>query len=310
MTDIVKIHNLFINSSTRTNGVANDFTIYLKTPLLLMNRNNFFRLKCGRVCIPNTINQVNSNNNSLSVTISRPSVPFSITSNVVLTTGNYTILSLLTELSNKIIGLAAANGITLKTNFSYEKITGRATLGLTGLDAIATTITLNFTSNKQLGLFFGFTQSAVFSYTNTTSSVNVTGSQNVNVNPITNIFIRCNLPQRESYEYIVDNGVETDIIAKIPISNYTSGNYIYFENSISYCDLATNIIDNIEIYLTDNQSYSIDMTLEWNLALIIEEIGTYKLDVVLDNEANIKNEEHQALLKEVEYLKTLIDKNK
>ena len=95
MTDIVKIHNLFINSSIRSSGVSNDFTIYLKSPLMLLNRNNFFRLKCGRVCIPNIFNQVNSSNSTLSVNISRPSVPFNLTSNIILSTGNYNIITLL-----------------------------------------------------------------------------------------------------------------------------------------------------------------------------------------------------------------------
>ena len=259
MTDIVKIHNLFINSSIRSSGTSNSFTIYLRSPLILLNRNNFFRLKCGRVCIPNIFNQINSNNSTLSVTISRPSVPFNITANITLATGNYSIISLLSELSIKLLALAASNSITLKTNFNYTKTTGKVDLSVTAQDAIATTITLNFISNKTLGAFFGYTQNAVFSYTTTSYS-----NQFVNVNPITNILIRCSLPQRESYEYIVDNGVETDIIAKVPIGNYSSGNYIFYENSISYCDLASQTIDTMDIYLTDNLSYSIDMNLEWS----------------------------------------------
>jgi hypothetical protein len=305
MTDIVKIHNLFINSSIRSSGSSNDFTIYLRSPLMLMNRNNFFRLKCGRVCVPNTFNQINSTNSTLSVTISRPSVPFTLTANIVLSTGNYNINTLLTELSSKLTSLGASNGITLKTNFNYNKSNGKVDLSLTAQDAIPTTITLNFVNNKTLGLFFGYTQNAVFSYTSTSY-----GNQYVNVNPITNIFIRCSLPQRESYEYIIENGVETDIIAKIPIGNYYSGSYIFFENSISYCDLACQTIDTIQLYLTDNLSYSIDMSLEWSLVLIIEEIGTYKQDAILDNEIMIKNQEHEALLKEVELLRTLVNQGK
>jgi hypothetical protein len=305
MTDIVKIHNLFINSSIRSNGTSNAFTIYLRSPLILLNRNNFFRLKCGRVCIPNIFNQINSNNSTLSVTISRPSVPFNITANITLATGNYSIISLLSELSIKLLALAASNSITLKTNFNYTKTTGKVDLSVTAQDAIPTTITLNFISNKTLGAFFGYTQNAVFSYTTTSYS-----NQFVNVNPITNILIRCSLPQRESYEYIVDNGVETDIIAKVPIGNYSSGNYIFYENSISYCDLASQTIDTMDIYLTDNLSYSIDMNLEWSLVLTIEEIGINKQDEVLDFEILAKKEEHDVLLKELEYLRTLVNQTK
>jgi hypothetical protein len=305
MTDIVKIHNLFINSSIRSNGTSNSFTIYLRSPLILLNRNNFFRLKCGRVCIPNIFNQINSNNSTLSVTISRPSVPFNITANITLATGNYSIISLLSELSIKLLALAASNSITLKTNFNYTKTTGKVDLSVTAQDAIATTITLNFISNKTLGAFFGYTQNAVFSYTTTSYS-----NQFVNVNPITNILIRCSLPQRESYEYIVDNGVETDIIAKVPIGNYSSGNYIFFDNSINYCDLACQTIDTMDIYLTDNLSYSIDMNLEWSLVLTIEEIGINKQDEVLDFEILAKKEEHDVLLKELDYLRTLVNQTK
>jgi hypothetical protein len=52
------------------------------------------------------------------------------------------------------------------------------------------------------------------------------------------------------------------------------------------------------------------MSLEWSLVLIIEEIGTYKQDAILDNEIMIKNQEHEALLKEVELLRTLVNQGK
>ncbi len=52
------------------------------------------------------------------------------------------------------------------------------------------------------------------------------------------------------------------------------------------------------------------MNLEWSLVLTIEEIGINKQDEVLDFEILSKKEEHDILLKELEYLRTLVNQNK
>jgi hypothetical protein len=307
---IVKTHNIFINSEYRTSGTISDFTINLKEPLRLMNSNNYFRCKVGRTIIANVINQINASNNVLQYNISRPSVPLSQTANITLSVGNYNINTLLTELSNKLTASIATYSVSIKTNFTYDRTTGKATLGLTGLDTIATTITLYFNNNLRLGAFFGFTSNAVFSYTNTTTSNNTTGQTYVNVNPINHIYIRSSLPQRESYENVIESITITDILAKIPIMSYSSGNFIFYENSISYTDLSINLIDSINLYLSDNLSYSIDMTLNYTTTLIIEEIGTDKSDYVLDNEILTKQKEDEALMTEIQLLKQLIKERK
>ena len=80
-----------------------------------------------------------------------------------------------------------------------------------------------------------------------------------------------------------------------------------FENPTSFTPVLVGQSENLDRL---NLTYSIDLNLDWSLVLIIEEIGTNKLDIMLDNEMTIKTQEHDALLKEVEYLKTLVEQGK
>ena len=301
---IVKTHHIYINSENRSSGTISDFIINLKEPIRLMNSNNYFRVKCSKFICPNVINQINSSNNTLQYSITRIGV--NQTTNIILSAGNYNILTLLSKLSSKLTASILLYGINIKTNFSYEKSSGKATLILTGLDSIQTSITLYFSNNLRLGSFFGFTSNAVFSYSTTLISFGSISQQHVNVNPINHIYLRSSLPQRESYENIIEPLVYTDIISKIPIMGYTSGQFIFYDNNLSYADLSINIIDSINIYLSDNFSYTLDLNLNYTFSLEIEEIGENKTDYVLDMELRKQNNEDEALLEEIQLLKQLV----
>ena len=87
---------------------------------------------------------------------------------------------------------------------------------------------------------------------------------------------------------------------------------MYEGNSNVACDVANKTIDQINIYLSDNLSYDLSLYgLEWNLTLIVQEIGTYKTDQLLtmQDEQPIQ-QDNIALLKELENLKKELEKYK
>ena len=243
-----------------------------------------------------------------------------INTTVTLNEGNYNINTLLTELSSQLIAkINLMTGITPNLNFSYSKTTGRCTLAIVGNDSIATSLTLKFGENIPLGKFFGFVSNAVLSYNNTNISTPAESTQNVNVNQINYLCIRSStLIQRECYESVVEKDVYSDILAKVMV-NVTPGSYILYEgNSNLACDVANKVIDQINIYLSDNLSYDLSLYgLEWNLTLVIQEIGTNKSDQLLTMESieakppPLPNRD--ALLAQLDELKKqleLLDENK
>lgn len=274
----------------RTTGTSNDFMISLKQPLMLVNQQNFFRVIVDKAIIPHTIKQINSKNNTLSLTWQRGLV--TINTSITLSEGNYNINTLLSELASQIITkIVTMTSITPNLSFTYNKTTGKCTFTMIGNDFTSTTLTLRFGDNIPLGKFFGFISNAVISYDNNNVSTSAVGTQNVNVNQINYLLIRSStLIQRECYENVVERDVYSDILAKVLV-NVTPGSYILYDgNSNLACDVANKVIDQINIYLSDNLSYELSLYgLEWNLVLIIQEIGTHKSDQLLSMELPSEN---------------------
>lgn len=230
-----------------------------------------------------------------------------VNDSISLDEGNYNITSLLSQLSTQIVSkIFQRTGITSNLNFTYSKTTGKCTLTLVGNDSTSTSLTLKFGDNIPLGKFFGFVTNAVISYNNSNVSTPAVGSQNVNVNQINYLCIRSStLIQRECYENVVEKDVYSDILAKVLV-NVTPGSYILYEGNANLaCDVANKVIDQINIYLSDNLSYDLSLYgLEWNLTLIIQEIGTNKSDRLLSMEAQPQAQPNRdKLLVQLEELK-------
>lgn len=270
-----------MNSKQRQSGTTDDFVISLKQPLTLVNTNNIFKVRLQQAVIPHNIKQINSLNSTLTYTITRNTTNYNGT--LTLTTGNYNILTLNDELKNKLIAsVLALTGITLNLTFSYDKTTGLDTFKVSGIDSTPTTVNLKFGSNIALGKFFGFIDNAIFSYNGSNVSTSVTSTQNVNVNQSNSIYVRSStLAQRQSYENILEKDVYSDILAQIGIS-VLPGSFIFYDGNDSPIDLYNKVIDSINIYLSDNNSYALSLNgLDWSCVLTFEEWGTPEPDKVL-----------------------------
>jgi hypothetical protein len=273
-----------MNSKQRQSGTTDDFMISLKQPLTLVNSNNYFKVRLQQAVIPHNIKQINPLNSTLEYTFTRDTTNYN--GSIVLTTGNYNILTLNDELKNKLFAsIVALSSLLPDLTFTYDKTTGLDTFKISGSDGVPTSVNLKFGSNVALGKFFGFIDNAIFSYNDSNVSTTITSTQNVNVNQSNSIYVRSStLAQRQSYENILEKDVYSDILAQIGIT-VLPGSFIFYDGNESPIDLYNNVIDSINIYLSDNNSYALSLNgLDWSCVLTFEEWGSTEPDKVLHEE--------------------------
>jgi hypothetical protein len=116
----------------------------------------------------------------------------------------------------------------------------------------------------------GFQSNITFTNSSTTTS-----SQQVNVSQVKNLFFRCdNMITSSNYESISSKSVQSDILEVIPIM-VGINNYINFTpNNINYNKITNNVISNVSVYLSDDESIfgdSVPLLLNWTFALKIRE---------------------------------------
>lgn len=272
--EVVATYHLYLSSSYRTAGTSSNWTMNLQKPIVLQNPNNHFSLRVGSAEIPYVFKLLNSTNNVISFTVVRGST---YNGTFTISTGNYTILSLLTEFKNQLFTsintLTGWDGSTL-ASLVYNRATGKVSLTVVGTDSVATTITVGINSPLFLRCL-GFTTSFVFGYTSPTVRTTATSSQNVNVSQNTSIYIRSNtFNQSHSYEAVIGSNSLTDVIAKVPI-NAQPQSYLLWTNTVDLENEINNrLIDSINLYLGDAQSKELDLgNLDWSCRLTIKEMA-------------------------------------
>jgi hypothetical protein len=289
MTTILKSYNLFIDSSQRDEGVSPSyFSILLQKPIIKTNRNSIFRVRITSVVIPFSFNQVNSTNNILSYTYN--SVPYSIT----IPQGNYSITDLLTQVATLITAQTTAI-----LNFTFDQSTSKCTLSFGSGNLSNQSISMTYSgANIIMMKMMGFTSNINFTYTFIGNTFTTdTSDQVVNVSPSKTLFIRSEtLIQNSNYESLVGKNEISDILTQIPIQ--TSFNTFlnwYDQSSDLFSEINNNIIDKINLYLTDstsNDELPADSgLLNWFIQLNIQE-------VYIDNQITDKNFIENTLEKE------------
>ena len=263
MTEINRYH-IFVNTALRSNTSesSSNFTIQVNPPLTKDHPNHYFTAQIVSVEIPYTWNQVNSTNNTLQITYQ------AVNYTINLTAGNYTVYSLITELANKVNSVIPVHPWT--DNTTYNSNTGIINFGIKDVPSGSTTsyvLAYNFPANPFLARMFGClnNSSIVFGYGPISSVyqyINVNGSTNVNVNPVSSIFIRSNnLKQLKNQENLVSGYAQdpSDILCKLQV--YTPPKtYIFYNGELGLNARITNpIIDKLDIYLSDNNSFSLNL---------------------------------------------------
>lgn len=234
-------------SNQRNQGTNTDFNIVLQQVITKTAKNSVFYVMVHGITVPFSFYQLSSDINQLQVDISGEAGPFTIT----LAPGNYTVISVLQQLSAKLTLLCQSLPIPFTPifNFQYSQTTGRMTLQSTS--PALKTFTLGFSTNITLGIFFGFTTDAIFSTATTATSTQIAVA-----NPITQLFLRSpSFQQNNNREWLVEQDTFCDIIYRVPI-NTNAGTYIQVSVDGEEIPISNDSFSIINLYLTTNLSYN------------------------------------------------------
>lgn len=285
MSNIINQYNLFLDTKYRNDG-SNEFPSFsLKEPIKLSNENNYFIAKIVSAEIPFSFKTLSSPYNTLQVRVQETQHSIDVSSNIVLTEGNYSIISILEELKNRLteylqtINVGNFQSHLPSFTFTYSKETGRVNLGIiSGGGNHTVSITLIWGLSDILATFFGFTfqNNTILSYLNdgTITSTNYISPNHVNVSPITSLFIRSSSlnQQRFNQERIVEYDMTiSDILLKVPVNSYYN-TWLIYENSTFEVRLNNKHIDDISLYLTGLTYDAINLNgVGWRIVLQITE---------------------------------------
>jgi hypothetical protein len=270
MSKEISRYTFHISSDKRSSGTATDMTLSLANTINLKSKKGKFQILVHAVNIPFSYYQLSSEINTLSVMFINSGQ--SKTSNITLAAGNYTTVSVLAELSAKLISEAQISsgayvGYTPVLNFTYSQTTSKSTFVFTGPANAG--IIMNFASNTNLGIFFGLSANSVIAQGTT-----VVSSKVAVANPVNYLLIRSgNLQQIYNREYIVESDVFADILYRVPVG--TQQNTWIQHHADGYpVFISNNFITSINIYLTTNLTYSpIDLQgIGWAISFSIIEV--------------------------------------
>jgi hypothetical protein len=276
-------YHVFVSTALRSNTSqsSSNFSVAVNPPLIKQHPNHYFTAQIVSVEIPYTWNQVNSTNNVLQI------VYQSITYTINITPGNYTIYNLITELANKVNSVIPAHPWTDST--TYNSTTGVITFGIKDVPSMSTNtyvVAYNFPANQFLARMFGClnNSSIVFGYGPISSVyqyINVNGSTNINVNPVSSIYLRSsNLKQILNQENLVSGYAHdpSDILCKLQV--YTPPKtWIFYNGELGLSARISNpIIDQIAIYLSDNSSFDLNLNQnDWTFRITFVEYRPFDL---------------------------------
>jgi hypothetical protein len=273
-------YHVFCNTAQRSSGTSNDFSIALNPPFVKVDPHSYFVAQIVSVEIPYSWFQVTSSNNTLqfyyTVNGGAPTL-YSTTIDV----GNYTVTSLIANYSLKIESVLPAH--TWSHNLSYNADTNKITFGIKTASAYTSIVlAINFPANNFLARMFGClgSTSIVYGYASSTYQ-NVNASTNCNVNPVSSIYIRSsNLRQVRNQENMVAGykADPSDILCKLQV--YTPPkSYIFYNGELGLTAKIVNpVIDKIDLYLSDNYSFALDMNNnDWTFRITFIEYMPFNL---------------------------------
>lgn len=273
-------YHVFCNTAQRSSGSPNDFSINLNPALVKTDPHSYFVVQVVSVEIPYSWFQINSTNNKITFDY-KVSGGSTDTFVMTITEGNYTVTTLLTNFATQMDAVIPAH--TWTHNLSYDANANKITFGIKSASAYASIdIWLKFQLNSFLARVFGCTTGSSINYGFLNPVYkNVVANQNCNVNPVSSIYIRSsNLRQVKNQENMVQNyrADPSDILCKLQV--YTPPkSYIFYNGELGLTARLVNpVIDKIDLYLSDNYSFNLDMqNNEWSFRITFIEYLPFNL---------------------------------
>jgi len=276
MNNEIARYTFHVNSDKRSSGDNTDLTLAIRNTISLKSTNSKFFIEVHSCNVPFSFYQLSSDINTLSCVFTDVNGN-SKSANITLTVGNYTTISVLTELSSKLIAMASISsgayvGFTPVLNFNYSTQTSKSTFQMTS--PANASIQMNFLTNKLLGNFFGLNTNKTISSSLTVVSTNVCVA-----NPVNYLLVRSgNMIQTYNYEFVVETNVFSDILYKVPVNTGLNTWLLQLGDSDPTM-IANNHITSLNLYLTTNLTYTpIDLQgLTWSISFSIveKEIPSY-----------------------------------
>ncbi len=233
---------IWFDSKYRAGGTTSDPIMELEHAPTLSNPNNYFECELLTAEIPFSFNTLEAPVTTLPYTFTVPQHSINVSSSFVLADGNYSILALLDALESAITTAITTAGYPLNKHptfvFTYDRVTGHATLNMTDIKHNDTfTFTLKWDSADLLAGYFGFTfqQNTVLSYNTSgiNTSVNYISTNQVNVSPITSLFLRSDdLNQSvDQQERLVEQFTTvSNILGNVPV-NVAYNTWIFYQSN-------------------------------------------------------------------------------
>jgi hypothetical protein len=253
MGEEIRRYTFHVNSDKRSSGTSTDMTLTVKDVISLKAIDSVFYMDVHSVNIPFSFYQLSTDIQTLQCiftdTTGNPK-----TANVVLTSGNYTTISVLDELSARLIAMAQVSsglyvGFTPVLSFVYSTTTSKSTMTMTG--PANASIQMNFATNLNLGTFFGMDTNRTISSLTSAVSTKIAIS-----NPVNYLLVRSgNLQQQYNKEFIVETDTYSDILYRVPVG--TSVNtWLQHLADTDPVEISNNNISSVNIYLTTNLTYT------------------------------------------------------
>ena len=270
MGEEIRRYTFHVNSDKRSSGTNTDMMLTVKDTISLTAIDSAFYIDVHSANVPFSFYQLSTDIQTLQCiftdTLGNPK-----TANITMTAGNYTTVSVLDELSTRLIAMAQVSsgayvGLTPVLAFTYSTTTSKSTLVMTS--PANASIQMNFASNLNLGTFFGFDTNRTIS-----SVLAVTSTKICVANPVNYLLIRSgNLKQMWNREFIVETDTFSDILYRVPVGT-GQNTWLQHLADTDPVEISNNNINTINIYLTTNLTYTpIDLQgITWAISFSIIE---------------------------------------
>lgn len=272
----VNKYQLYFNTAQRSSGTSQHPYFSCKPAFVKKSPLNWFEIQITSAEIPYQWTQVNPSNSSIGFSYSRTGSSV-VNGTLVLANGNYDVNSLITELFYRLS--LAIPAYTWVNNSFFNQPTNKIVFSIIGTDNVATAITFNFASNTFIGTMFGCSTNITCSYDASNVSTNVSSDKTINVNPVSSIYIRSSLLKQlatncgNSQENLVSGYTQdiSDIVNKIQVLT-PPFTYVFWINQVGVrTKISNSAIDQIDVYLSDNRSFDLNITQDWTFAMAIYE---------------------------------------
>jgi hypothetical protein len=263
-------YTFHVNSAQRNSGSITDLNINLSQIISLKSKKGMFKIIVHDLIFPFSFYQLSSEYNTLSCTFT-DTAAHTKTATLTITSGNYTVVSILTALSTALTTICQTSsgsfiGFTPTFNFTYNTTTCKSTLQMTA--PASASIVLPFQNNLIMGGFFGMSTSQTISTISTPVSTKIAVA-----NPVNQLLLRSgNLKQFQNREWYIQKDTFADILFRMPVSTQ-QGTWLNSYHDSDPVYIVNRDITTMNFYVTSNLSYTALDTqgIDWNFSFSLVE---------------------------------------